>query len=95
MVDGVEGAEIHFNFVAGPPEHRRAAPRAEMTPGIFACLSLNRHCNLIEDRRRVKQGSMVLPAIEAVADADALRLAYRGETDIAAEAAAAYRIHLS
>src|SRR5690606_6751828 len=44
LVGRVEGSEIHFDFVPGASENRRAAAGTKNPPGMFACFALDRHC---------------------------------------------------
>jgi len=64
-----------------------------MTSGVLDRLSFDRHGILGEDRGRVKQRPMVLAAIEAVANADPIRLASGRQSNRAAQAPAAQSIH--
>ena len=61
-----------------------------MTSLKVACFAFDRHRVLWVDRGRVKEGAVMLPAIETVADADAVRLTRGLNSNVAAQATAGY-----
>ena len=71
-----------------------AAAGAEMAAPVLARRALDRHRVGREHGGGEEQGAVMLPAVEAVAQADAPGLARRGEADGAAEAGAGESVHL-
>ena len=84
---------MDLDFVAGAAEARRAALRSKRRAAIVAGFAFNRESTGRKDCRGVKQGAVMLAAIEAVAKADAGGGARRGDADLAAEAAAGDAVH--
>src|SRR5690348_2011345 len=70
LVRGIEGSQVYFDFVCAARENGRAAAGTEKPPGVVSCFALDRHRFLREDRRSVKEGAMMLPAVEAMTKAD-------------------------
>jgi hypothetical protein len=64
-----------------------------MPPGIVASLAVDHHRTLGEDRGGVKQGAMMFPAVETVADAHPGRTSRSDNPDIAAKATAGELVH--
>src|SRR5436309_10027667 len=64
-----------------------------MPAGIASRLTFDRHRLFAEDRRGVEQRAVMLAAVEAVAEADAVGLAGGDDADLAAEAAAGEAVH--
>ncbi len=88
LVRGIQGAQIHFDFVCAASKEGRAAAGTEMPPGIVAGLALDRHRILKEYRGSVKQRPMMLAAIETVAKPDPVWASQRHNPDVAAQATA-------
>ena len=88
LVTGVERPQIHLDLVGTAPENGRTATGAEEPPGIVACLAVDRYRILRKYCRGVKKGSMMLAAVETVAEADPIRSPRCHKSDIAAQAAA-------
>ncbi len=84
-VELIERAEMDFDLGTRATEDRGAAFGAEMPALIMARLALDADSGLREDGRSVKQGAVVLAAIEAMAEADPVRFARRGDADLAAK----------
>jgi hypothetical protein len=64
-----------------------------MPPGILTRLARDAHRIFREDRRSVEQGAMVLAAVEAVAEPDAVRLPGRHDPNVSAQASAGELLH--
>lgn len=88
LVRGIEGSEVHFDFIGAAPENRRSAAGAEDPPRVVPGFTLDRHRVLREDSGRVEQRAMVLAAIEAMANARAVRASRRHGPHVAAQATA-------
>ena len=84
LVGRVEGTETDFDLVPGPREDGRAAARAEMPPLIDLCLPADRYRRSRKDGRAMKQRAVVLAAIKAMAEANAMGLARDDKANIAA-----------
>src|SRR5690348_15625040 len=95
LVGGVERAEAHLDLVAAAAEHRRAAVGAEVATTIVTRLAFGCHGVGGKDRGGVEQRSGVLAAVEAVAQADAIRLTRRQDADLAAQTPAGETLHAS
>ena len=74
LVRGIQGSQVHFDFVRGAPENGRAAAGTEKPPGVVACFAIDRHRILREHRGSVKKGPMMLAAVETVTKANACPL---------------------
>ena len=70
LIGGIQGSQVHFDFVGAAGENRRAAAGTEKPPGVVACFTSDRHRILGEHRGSVKQRPMMLAAVETVAKAD-------------------------
>src|SRR5205085_5633876 len=75
-------------------KHRRPAARTKIASGVVVRLARDGHRIFWEDRGSVKQGSMVLAAVETVANADPVREPQRDNPDIATQTAAREPVHL-
>ena len=64
-----------------------------MPSGIVARFAFDRHCSLRLNRGRVKEGSVMLAALETVAKTDPIRPSGRHDANVAAEAAAGESFH--
>src|SRR3954468_6787389 len=73
--------------------HGGAAAGTEEPPGVVACLALDRHRILREHRGSVKQGPMMLAAVETVTKADPVWQPRRHNADVAAKATARESLH--
>ena len=70
LVGGIQGSQVHFDFVRAAPENGRSATGTEKTPGIVARFTIDLHGILRKHRRGVKKGAMMLAAVETVTKAD-------------------------
>lgn len=43
LVRGIQGSQVHFDFVCAACENGRAAAGTEKPPGVVACFPINRH----------------------------------------------------
>src|SRR6266498_2997315 len=93
LVRGIQGPQVHFDFVGGACENGRAATGTEKPPGIVACFAIDRHRILREHRGSVKKGPMMLAAIETVTKADPVWESRRHDSDVAAQATARESVH--
>src|SRR5919106_6819560 len=93
LVRGIQGSYVHFDFVCAASENRRAAAGTEKPPGVVACFAIDRHRILREHRGSVKEGPMMLAAVETVTKADPVRAARRDNPDVAAQATAGESVH--
>ncbi|SIT54107.1 hypothetical protein BQ8794_140252 [Mesorhizobium prunaredense] len=93
LVRGVQGSQVHFDFVCGASENCRAAAGAEKPSGVVARLAFDRHRILGEHRRSVKKGAMVLAAVETMTNADPVWESRRHNPDVAAQATASESVH--
>src|SRR3546814_15679762 len=66
LVGGIQGPQVHFDFVGAASEDGGTAAGTEKPPGVVACFAVDRHRTLREHRGRVKQGPMMLAAVETV-----------------------------
>ena len=92
-VRGIEGSQVHFDFVCSACENGRAATGTEIPPGIVACFAIDRHRILREHRGCVKKGSMMLAAVETVTKAHPVRKSRSHNSNIAAQATARESVH--
>src|SRR5882724_9745856 len=93
LVRGVQGSQVHFDFVRGACENGRAAAWTEKPPGVVACFAIDRHRILREHRGSVKKGPMMLAAVETVTKADPVRTSRRHNSHVAAQATAGESVH--
>jgi len=93
LVRRIQGSQVHFDFVSGACENRRAAAGAEKSPGVVASFAIDRHRILREDRGRVEKGPMMLAAVETVTNADPVRESRRDNLDVAAQATTRESVH--
>lgn len=93
LVGSVQGSEVHFDFVRRASENGRSAARAEKSPGIVACFSIDRHRILRKYRGSVKKRPVMLAAVETVAKADPVWSSRRHNSNVAAQAAAGESVH--
>src|SRR4051794_518161 len=95
LVSGIQGPEVHFDFVCAASEYGGAAGGTEEPPGVVACFAIDRHRILGEDRGGVKERPMMLAAVETVANADPVRGPRRHNSDVPAQATAGESVHAS
>src|SRR5688572_27219048 len=88
LVRGIQGSQVHFDFVGDACESGRAAAGAEKPPGVVACFAIDGHRILREHRVRVKKGPMMLAAVETVTKADPVWESRRHDSHVAAQATA-------
>src|ERR1700681_1024286 len=93
LVRGIQGSQIHFDFVCAASENGRAAAGTEKPPGVVACFAFDRHRAFREHSRRVKKRPMMLAAVETVTNADPVWSALRHNPDVAAQATARDPVH--
>src|SRR4030095_13367660 len=93
LVRGIEGSQVHFDFVCAASENGGTAAGTEKPPGVVACFAIDRHRILREHRRSVKKGSMMLAAVETVTKADPVWESRRHNSDVAAKATARESVH--
>src|SRR5262245_8922019 len=93
LVRGIQGSQVHFDLVCGARENGRAAAGTEKPPGVVACFASDRHCILREHRGSVKQGPMMLSAVETVTKAHPVWPSRRHDSDVAAKATAGESVH--
>src|SRR5207237_3960679 len=93
LVRGVQGSQVHFDFVCGACENRRAAAGTEKPPGVVACFAIDLNRILREYRGSVKKGPMMLAAVETLANGDPVGESRRHNSDVAAKAAARESVH--
>ena len=93
LVGGVQGSQIHFDFVSAACENGRAAAGTEKPPGIVACFAIDRHRILREDGRSGKKRPMMLAAVETVTKADPVWESRRQNSNVAAQATARESVH--
>jgi len=79
---------MNLDLVAGAPEQRGAASGTEVPALVFPRRAADRDRIDREDRGGVEHRAMMLAAIKAMADADAVRRAGEGDAHRAAQAAA-------
>src|SRR3546814_1118546 len=85
--------QVHFDFDGAASEDGGTAAGTEKPPGVVACFAVDRHRILREHRGRVKQGPMMLAAVETVTKADPVWASRRHKSDVAAQAAAGESLH--
>src|SRR6478752_7354404 len=93
LVRGIQGSQVHFDFVCGARENRRAAAGTEKPLGVLACFAIDRHRILREHRGSVKECPMMLAAVETVTEADPVWASRRHKSDVAAKATARESVH--
>src|SRR4030095_4059631 len=64
LVRGIQGSQVHFDFVCGACENGRTAAGTEKPPGVVACFPIDRYRILREHRESLKKRAMVLAAVE-------------------------------
>src|SRR6185312_16313703 len=82
LVRGIQGSEVHFDFVCAARENGRAAAGTEKPPGVVACFAIDRHRILREHRGSVEKGPMMLAAVETVTKADSIWKPRRLNSDV-------------
>src|SRR5690242_18767501 len=95
LVRGVQGSQVHFDFVGAACENGRAAAGTEKPPGVVAGFAIDRHRILRKYRRRVKKGPMMLATVETVTKADPVWESGRHDSNLAAQATAGESVHAS
>src|SRR5438874_4970126 len=93
LVRGIQGSQVHFDFVCGARENGRAAAGTEKPPGVVACFAIDRHRILREHRGSVKKSPMMLAAVETVTKADPVWESRRHNSDVVAKATARESVH--
>jgi len=93
LVGGIQGSQVHLNFVRAARENRRAAAGTEKPPGVAARFAIDGHRVLGEHGGSVKKGAMMLAAVETVTKADPVRTSRRHNSDVAAQATAGESLH--
>src|SRR5688572_29575230 len=93
LVRGIQGSQVHFDFVCGACENGRAAAGTEKPPGVVACFAVDRHRILREHRGRVEKGAVMLAAVETMTKADPVWAPRRHNADVAAQATAGEPVH--
>src|SRR5437016_9781152 len=93
LVSGIQGSQVHFDFVGGARENGRAAAGTEKPPGVVACFAIDRHRILRKHRGSVKKGPVMLAAVETVTKADPVWESRRHNSDVAAQATARESVH--
>src|SRR3546814_19190591 len=94
LVGCIQGPEVHFDLVPAASEDGRSAAGADEPPGVVARFALDRHRVAREYSGGGAKGTVVLSAIQAVADSDqALRPRF-GVSDGAAPAPASTTVHV-
>src|SRR3546814_13804652 len=86
LVGGIQGPQVHFDFVGAASEDGGTVAGTEKPPGVVACFAVDRHRILREHRGRVKPGPMLLVAVEPVTKADLEVASRRHKTTVAAKA---------
>src|SRR5438094_9807053 len=66
LVRGIQGSEVHFDFVCGACENGRAAAGTEKPPGVVACFAIDRHSILWKHRGSEKMSTVILESVETV-----------------------------
>lgn len=84
LVWRIERTKVDANLIAEDTKDGRAAARAEMPPLIDLCLPADRYRRSRKDGRAMKQRAVVLAAIKAMAEANAMGLARDDKANIAA-----------
>lgn len=93
LVRGIQGSQVHFDFVRGAGENGRAAAGTEKPSGIVACFAIDRHRVLREHRGSMEESAMMLATVETVTKADPVRESRRHDADVAAQATARESVH--
>src|SRR3954452_2935964 len=93
LVGGIQGSQVHFDFVGGASENGRAAAGTEKSPAVVACFAIDRDRILREHRGGVKKGPMMLAAVETVTDTDPVGESRCHDPDVAAQATARESVH--
>src|SRR5205823_12153928 len=93
LVRGIQGSQIHFDFVGAASENGRAAAGTEIPAGVVARFALDRHRAFREYRGGVKQGAMMLAAVETVTKANPVWRPFRHNPHVAAQASAGESVH--
>jgi hypothetical protein len=93
LVRGIQGSQVHFDFVCAAREDRRTAAGTEKPPVVVAGFALNRHRILREYRGSMKKGPMMLAALKTVTKADPVWASRRYNSDLAAHATAGESVH--
>src|SRR6185437_3747516 len=93
LVRGIQGSQVHSDFVGPASENRRAAAGTEEPPGVVACFAIDRHRILREHRGSVKKRPMMLAAVETMTNADPVWESRRHDSDVAAKATARESVH--
>src|SRR5207249_128313 len=93
LVRGIQGSQVHFDFVGGACENGRAAAGTEKPPGVVACFAIDRHRILREHRGSGNKGPVMVAAVETVTKADPVWQYRRPNSDTAAQATAGESVH--
>src|SRR5262252_5436527 len=93
LVRGIQGSQVHFDFVCGARENGRAAAGTEKPPGVVACFAIDRDRILRKHCGSVKEGPVMLAAVETVTKADSVRQPRRNNSDVPAKATARELVH--
>jgi hypothetical protein len=93
LVRGIQGSEVHFDFICAASENGRAAAGTEKLALVVACFASDGHRILRENRGSVKKGPMMLAAVETVTKADPIWASRRHNSDVAAQATAGESVH--
>src|SRR3546814_16754400 len=62
LVGGIQGPQVHFDFVGAASEAGGTAAGTEKPPGVVECFAVHRHSILRENTARVKLGPIILSA---------------------------------
>lgn len=93
LVRGIQGSQVHFDFVCGACENGRAATGAEKPPGVIARFAIDRYRIQREHCGSVKKSPMMLTAVETVTKANPVWTSRRHDSDVAAKATARESVH--
>jgi hypothetical protein len=93
LVRRVERSQIHDDLLVAAREQWRPTSRAEMPPFEIARFALDDNRVPRKDCGRVKQRAVVLAAVEAMTDADAIRASRRDDAHRAAQASSSNPLH--
>src|SRR5690606_17624078 len=93
LVRRIQRTEVHLDFIAALGEYRRAAARAEVAPRVVMRFPLDGHRLLREHCRSKEQRTMVLAAVEAMANPDPIRPTCSQNSHVAAQAATGELVH--
>src|SRR3546814_17928269 len=66
LVGGIQGPQVHFDFVGAASEDGGTAAGTEKPPGVVAGFAVDRHRHLREHRGRVKPGPMMLSPVAPI-----------------------------